>query len=187
VVIIKRDGTVVFRQVATSKDDRLTTAQVLAAADANLGTRGTDAEPVTPALARAQLRLEAGAGRIRNADRWETTGVASLTVQVPLTRYLVAGTGFATEAREAKFSVVGSLGARLPILGDIGALQLSAVSGLPVSGPGVYTGLQLGAWFAWTPRWAVHFDVSAGAHDTGSVDQLPAWFVTLGISRLLAR
>jgi hypothetical protein len=186
-VIIRRDGTVVFREVATSKADRLTALQILAAADANLGTRGQDPEPTLPALARTQLRLEIGAGQIRVDDRWEATGVASLTVNVPLTRYLVAGTGVATELREAHASLHASLGVRLPLLSDIGAIQLSAVTGLPLSAPGVYAGLQLGAWFAWTPRWAVHLDIAGGTQDAGSVDQVPNWFVTAGVSRLLGR
>ncbi len=187
VVVIRRDGTVVFRQVATSKDDRITAAQVLAAADANLGTRGVEAARTVPALARAQLRFEAGAGQIRVADTWKSTGVASLTVHVPLTRYVIAGTGVATASNEAHATLVSSLGLRLPILGDIGAIQLSAVAGLPIEAPGVYTGVQLGMWFAWTPRWAVHADVAAGTHDTGSVDPRPAWFATFGVSRLLGR
>jgi hypothetical protein len=188
IVILNREGRVVFRQVARGKDDRLSATQVLAAADAHLGTRGPEITRPPTALDRPQLRLEAGAGRIREGDRWQATGVAALTVHVPLTRYLIAGTGFATEAREATASLLGSLGLRLPILGDIAAVQLSAVTGLPISAPGIYAGAQLGIWFAWTPRWALHLDLGAGAHDTGSpVDQRPAWFATFGFSRLLAR
>lgn len=183
-MIVSRDGRVVFRQVARGKDDRLTATELLAAADASLGTRGPAIAAPRTTLERTQLLLAVGAGQRREGDRWRATGVITAGVQVPLTRYLIAGTGLASEPHESR--LVGSLGVRLPMLGDLGAFQLSAVAGLPLRAPGVYTGLQLGAWFAWTPRWAIALDVSAGARDTGSpVDQQPAWFATAGISRLL--
>lgn len=187
VVILSRDGSVVFRQVAGGKDDRLTTEQVLAAADRTLGTRGPEAEKTLQPIDRAQLRFETGAGQIRIDDRWRATGGSRFTVHVPLARYLIAGLGLTSEYREAPLSLLGTVGVRLPIFHDIAAIQLSAETGLPISAPGVYAGVRLGMWFAWTPRWAVHVDGSFGANDAGAEDQLPAWSLTFGVSRLLDR
>ncbi len=187
VVVIRRDGGIVFRQVATSKDDRLTAQQVLEAVDRSLGTSGARAAETTHALDRVQLRLETGAGQIRIEDRWRPTGVSMLTVTVPLTRYLIAGAGVASEYREAQLWAHSMLGVRLPVFGDIGALQLSAEAGFPGSAPGIYAGLRIGMWFAWTPRWSIQVDVSAGAHDAGAEDPLPSWKATFGISRLIGR
>lgn len=187
VVVIRKDGSIVFRQIAKSKDDRLTATQVLDAVDRALDTRGVAAPTSKHAIDRAQLRLETGAGQIRIADRWQATGVSLLTTHVPVTRYVIAGAGLASEYREAGLSLHSSLGLRLPLWNDIAAIQLSAEAGLPISAPGVYAGLRLGMWFAWTPRWAVHLDAATGAHDAGAQDQVPAWSTTFGVSRLLGR
>ena len=186
VVVIRRGRGIVFRQVAKSKDDRLTAQQVLAAVDRSLGTSGVVAPITKPALERVQLRLETGAGQIRLDNRWRPTGVTMLTVTVPLSRYLLAGAGVASEYREARLWAHTMLGFRIPLWADIGALHVMAEAGLPGRAPGVYAGLRLGMWFAWTPRWAIEVDVSAGAHDAGAEDQLPSWKATFGVSRLLA-
>lgn len=187
VVVIRRDGAIAFRQIATSKDDRLTARELLEAVDRSLGTSGELARTRHPALERAQLRLETGLGQVRDADRWQVTGVSKLGLTVPLTRYLIAGTGLASEYRDARLSLQGSLGVRRPILADIAAIQLSAEAGLPIRAPGVYAGVRLGIWFAWTPRWTVSLDGAFGVHDAGAEDQRPGWTITAGVARLLGR
>ncbi len=187
IVVIRRDGAVVFRQVAKTKDDRLTARQVLDAIDRSLGTTGELVETRHPALERAQLRVETGGGQIKTADRWQATGVSKLGIVVPLNRYLIAGAGLASEYRDARLSLQGSLGVRRPIFADIAAIQLSAEAGLPISAPGVYAGVRLGMWFAWTPRWAVSVDGTFGVHGAGADDQRPGWAASVGLSRLLGR
>jgi len=187
VVVIRRDGAIVFRQIATSKDDRLTARALLEAIDRSLGTSGELATTRHPALERAQLRLETGAGQVRVGDRWQPTGVSRFGVLVPLQRYLFAGAALASEYREARLSLQGSIGVRVPILADIAAIQLAGEAGLPISAPGVYAGVRLGLWFAWTPRWAVNLDGTFGVHDAGAGDALPGWSASLGIARLLGR
>lgn len=187
IVVIRRDGAIAFRQIATSKDDRLTARALLEALDRTLGTTGELARTRHPALERAQLRLETGAGQLRVGDRWRATGVSRLGILVPLHRYLFAGAALASEYREAPLSLQGSIGVRVPILAEIAALQLSGETGLPISAPGVYAGARLGLWFAWTPRWAVNLDGSFGVHDAGGADSLPAWSASVGVSRLLGR
>lgn len=187
IVVIRRDGAIVFRQIAKTKDDRLSARQVLEAVDRTLGTTGELAETRYPALERAHLRLETGAGQIRIADAWKPTGVARLGITVPLQRYLVAGTAIASEYREGALSLQGSIGVRLPIFADIAALQLSGETGLPISAPGVYVGGRLGIWFAWTPRWAISIDGAFGVNDAGADDALPSWSLSFGVARLLGR
>jgi len=41
-VVIVRDGQIAFRQLATAKDDRLSTTDLLATLDRTLGTHGPD-------------------------------------------------------------------------------------------------------------------------------------------------
>lgn len=186
VVVIKRDGTIVFRQVATSKDDRLTAKQLLDAVDRSLGTKGSYVEIFRPALTRMQLRSEMGVGQIRYPATSYTGIAGNGSIVVPLNRYLIAGTAIA--AIDVNMSVRGSLGLRLPFLHDIAALELSAESGLPVLGEvGVYAGVRAGLWYASSPRFAYTLAATFGAYDAGAVEQLPGWTATFGVAYLLDR
>ena len=187
VVVIRRDGAIAFRQIASSKDDRLTARELLEAIDRSLGTSGELVQTRHTALERAQLRFETGGGQVRIEDRWQATGVSRFGILIPLQRYLFAGAAIASEYREARLSLQGSIGVRVPILADLAAIQLSGEAGLPISAPGVSAGLRLGLWFAWTPRWAVNLDGTFGVHDAGRVDALPGWSASLGVARLLGR
>jgi hypothetical protein len=186
VVVIKRDGSIVFRQVATSKDDRLTAKQLLDAVDRTLGTKGSYVESFRPALARMQLRSEVGVGQIRYPATSFTGFASNGSVVVPLNRYLIAGAGI--RAVDVNMNLSGSLGLRVPFLHDIAALELSAESGLPVLGEvGVYAGVRAGLWYASSPRFAFTLAATFGAYDAGAVEQLPGWTATFGVALLLDR
>ena len=178
VVVIRRDGKIVYRQVASTKDDRVTATEILATADRTLGTSGIAFRPATPAIDRVQLRLEVGTAAI---DREPRLVIAAGTY-VPFARYFVGGAEVRQSIRDtARFVLDGSLGVRLPIYGDIGAIQLTGMVGTSLF-EGVYAGGRLGLWFAYTPRWALHADVGAAAN-AGSTEL----FATFGVSRLFGR
>jgi hypothetical protein len=184
VVIVRHDGKVVFRQVAETKDDRLSPRQILAAADRALGTsetavRGQHAiEPATPAIDRVQLRVDAGGAF---ADERAAVAVAA-GVHVPIARYVVVGLEARAEIRDtARTLAGGALGVRLPIYGDIAALQLTGMLGLSLADTELYAGARAGIWFAWTPRWAIQLEGGLLAEPATDV------LVTFGVSRLFGR
>jgi len=181
VVVIRRDGEIVFRQIATAKDDRLTAAEVVAVVDRTLAVVGPAVAEDYAAIDRIQLRVEAGAAALRTEATYRATGFGALAVVVPIKRYLLAGAAARLEARERIFQLDGLVGARLPILGDIGAIQLAGVVGAPLANAdGPYFGARVGVWYAATPSWALQLDLGAG---TWTDDR--ELFATFGIARLL--
>jgi hypothetical protein len=178
VVLIQRDGKIVYRQVASTKDDRVTATEILAIADRTLGTSGLLVKPATPALDRLQLRLDVGGAAI---DR-EPALLVAVGTHAPFARYFVVGTEARQEIRDtARVILAGTVGLRLPIYGDIGAIQLTGMLGINLF-QGVYGGGRLGLWFAYTPAWALHVDAGA-AKNAGVVEG----FATFGVSRLFGR
>jgi hypothetical protein len=168
IVVIRRDGTIAFRQIATTKDDRLTAAQVLAEVDRTLGTTGVGATEGYAAFDRTQLRIELGGGPAG------VSGVAAALV--PLNRYVLVGPWFGAEP---KLEVDAALALRLPLLADTAAIELIGTAG---STPwrDRNAAVRAGVWLAWTPRWAFHVD--GGVAFAGSER---AWFATVGLSRLI--
>jgi hypothetical protein len=166
IVIVRRDGTIAFRQIATSKDDRLSSAQVLAEVDRTLGTTGTAAADVGyAALDRTQLRIEAGGG---------SAGFhGAAAALVPLNRYVLVGPWLGSDPR---FEIDGALALRVPFLADTAAVEVIGTIGSTLLRDG-NAGVRAGVWLAWTPKWAFHLD-------GGYTDDRHA-FATVGISRLL--
>ena len=184
VVIIDRGGAIVFRQIATSKDDRLTAPELLAALDRTLGTRGPAAAgPGYAPLDRLQIRVDAGGGTIGGRG----TGVASAAVLVPLGHHAVAGPLLAFEPRAAPLDVELALGLRLPITADAGALELTALGGRTVVGDarGWTVGARAGIWFAMSPDWAFALAAGVQEHRLGDADRSTELTLTLGIARLV--
>lgn len=171
IVVIRRDGTIAFRQIAREKDDRLDSGQLLAVVDRTLGTSGAAASSGYAALARMQLGIETNAAFGEDVRSFG----ALARVAVPLGRFAIAGlrAGYTTHV-----PFDGSLvaGLRLPFLGDTAALQVTAVGGLANATP--YAGGQIGLWFAWSPLWGVHLDGGANTERQA--------VVTLGISRMIS-
>ncbi len=172
IVVIDRDGRIAFRQIATSKDDRLSAAQVLAEVDRALGTSGATATEGYAALDRTQLRAEFGGG---------AAGVhGAVGALVPLSRYLLVGPWFGAEP---KIEIDAALALRLPILAGTAAIEVIGTAG---STPwrGENAAVRAGVWLAWTPSWAFHLDVGVSAHETAGITTHDA-FATIGLSRLI--
>ncbi|CAN5921091.1 hypothetical protein BH11MYX3_BH11MYX3_05010 [soil metagenome] len=179
IVIVRRDGSIVFRQVATAKDDRLSAAELLATIDRTLGTTGGGVRHGSAAFERVQVRIDGGGG-VRGSDG---VGVIDLAVLVPLARQLVIGPWLVTDVT----SVTGvdlAFGGRIPLLHDTGAVQITTTMGWSPSGDASWNaGLRAGPWLAVTPSWAVHLDVGGmlrGLHEREAV-------ATLGLTYLIAR
>jgi hypothetical protein len=185
IVVIRKTGEIVYRQIATSKNHRLAAADVIAIVDRTLDP-GTDRPPAHTgyaALERSQLRVEGAAGAIRVDDEWRATGFGGLTILHPPVRYLLVGAGLRFEAREQILVGDASVGLRIPVL-EVGAVHVVATAGLPLqNADGVYLGGRAGVWFALRPAWAVHLDVGGGAFDA-SGDRVPEVFATFGVARL---
>lgn len=188
VVVIRRDGTIVFRQIAHTKDDRLTARALLAEVDRVLGTSGEQVDTRTPSLDRIQLRADAGAGQLRTADGWLFGMVGGYSLHVPLDRHVISGVGLrqATSASPL-LSIVGSIGLRFPWLGDLAALEVAGEAGLPIRTTDVYAGVRVGLSFAWTPRWGFGLSGTLGAYAAGADDPLPGWSLGGWVTRFLGR
>ena len=181
-----RGGHVVFRQIAATKDDRLTAEQLLAAVDRSLGTTGPAATRVTP-LDRVQLRVDlgggaraarSGAGCDGTVSEWCGLGTASIAGLVPLGHHLVVGPWLAADT-SGHVDIDGAALLRVPILGDAGAITLGATAG---GGTHENVAARVGLWFAWSPHYAASVDaayrVEAGDRD---------FLFTVGIARLFGQ
>jgi AhpC/TSA family len=188
VTVIDRSGRIVFRQVASAKDDRISTQDLLAAIDDSLGTHGPDATGRGfAAIERAQIRLDAGGGIVAGGAGPGTivhtsgTGVASLAALFPISRYLLVGPCVGFEPRDAPLDTELELIARLPIWHATGAIELAVDGGYATLDDRGATGAaRAGLWFAISPTWSVQLDAGASVHEHGTVGA----FATLGIARL---
>jgi hypothetical protein len=178
VVIIGRDGRVVFRKVGETKDDRMSAAQIIDALSETTGTQGARVASVSP-LERWQLRLAAGGGVVRTGGELEGTGVAQLDALVPLGRYLLVGPSLAAEPRLAPLDVNATVLGRLPFWNDIASLELGVSGGWsPLSDRAWNVGARSGMWFAMSPSFSLYLGASVVAHGD---DQTFA--LTFGVSR----
>lgn len=177
VMIVQPDRRIAYRQVATAKDDRVTTRDLLSTLDRTLGTHGPGlADEHYPVLARAQLRLDAGGGA--NLDG-RGNGTLHLTGLYPVRRWLLAGLRATSNLHEAPLTgdVVAAL--RLPIFAEAGALELggfAGVSPIRVESGAVRYGGNATLWFALSPSWSVQL-----AAEIDTRRELAAMF---GIGRL---
>jgi hypothetical protein len=177
VMIVQPDRKIAYRQVATAKDDRVTTGDLLATLDRTLGTHGPAlADAHYAAIARAQLRLDAGGGA--NLDG-RGNGTLHLTGLYPVRRWFVAGLRATANLHEAPFTgdVIAAL--RLPIFADAGALELggfAGVSPMRVESGAVRYGGNATLWFALSPSWSVQL--------AAEIDTRRELAATFGIGRL---
>ena len=187
VTVIDRDGRIAFRNVASTKDDRTTTPELLAILDRTVGTHGpvaTDAGYA--ALERLQLALSLGVAHVKDyaknaTDPPVTSGTASFAAFFPLGRHLLLGPMIASEPRTAPLDLEAAIVVRQPFAGNIAAAQLTAAYGYSVFDRKGQTGsARLGIWFATSPQLAVTFDLGGALHG----DQLEL-FATFGIARLI--
>jgi hypothetical protein len=199
IVLVKQGGAIVYRQIATAKDDRLTAAQLLAVVDEKLGTSGAGIDAHYAVLRRWQLRFAVGGGAGRRdvvndaPIEWAGARVASLGLMFPVHRYVLAGVRGEYGNLELASHAVAGL--RIPLLHDTAAIELTGSFGYGSGGDSIeaswLAGGRIGAWVAWTPTWA--FTVDAGvelrvgipAESRRSHDTLPIVTGMVGVARLL--
>jgi hypothetical protein len=175
VIIISADGRVVFRQLATSKADRLSTAELVAQLDKSLGTHGPGlVDTRYAAIDRAQLRVDLGAGSVDS----KTTGIATISALVPLDRYVIIGPRIGVDLRGAPLQIGGELALRLPLVRDTTTIEVGAVASYSEFKPaGAILGGIANLWFAYSPKWSIQIGVE--------VDSPSRVTGTFGIGRLL--
>jgi hypothetical protein len=186
VTIIDREGRIVFRQVATAKDDRMPAAELLATVDRTLGTSGPAAAPVGhAAIDRAQLRVDLGGGGVHAAGETRGTVVGAVAGLYPLGHYLLVGPWLGFEPRNALLDLDAAIVVRVPIWTNAGAVELGAVGGwTPWQTAGGNAAAHLGLWFATSPRLALHLDAGIAEHGLGQTAHSTELSASLGVMRL---
>ena len=190
IVVIRRDGQIVFRQIADAKDDRLTAAQLLATIDRTLGTGegAPAAEAGYAVIDRLQLRVALGGGRADTGSGGERSiAVASASALFPLGRRFLIGPSLRYERFDAPLDADLALVLRAPILADAAAFELTALGGYtPWGAIDWNAGVRGGAWVALNPWWAIQLEAGASAHRLGAPEGSTVdYTVTFGISRLV--
>ncbi len=179
IVIIRKDGAIVYRQVASTKDDRLSSAQLLATIDRTLGTTGAAAVHGYAVYERTQIHVDGGGG-VKHERDGGTGGTAMLSAGLlfPLGRSLLVGPWFEStiHAQNLEVAVVG----RIPLLHDTGAIHITTSVGYSTLGDWT-AAMRVGPWIALTPTWALHLDL--GGELRGLSDR--SVFGTFGVTYLL--
>lgn len=205
VVVVARGGAIVFRQIANSKDDRISTADLLAVIDDKIvGHKGIIAvDDSFAAIRRYQLSVEAGIGvgsKVTTASERTATLATGATVglAVPVARNLLLGAQLrgAANVISSNTTATVSLGARatlrLPFWHDLGAWHLSVSGGpelfAPQANSKFYTAAQVQAWFAVQPSLAIQLGVDLTSHWRGfdTSDAIHAGVFTVGFAHLFA-
>lgn len=185
ITIVRRDGRIAFRQVASSKDDRMPVGELLATLDRTLGTSGPAAAPPGyAAIDSAQLRVELGGGSVTAASDTRGTVVGAVAGLVPIGRHLLIGPWLGFEPREAPLDLDAAVIARAPIWNRAGALELGVTAGVtPWGSGGGNAALRAGMWFAMSPRWAVQLHVAVARHGLGADAGSTEVSASLGVAR----
>ncbi len=205
IVVVAKGGAIVFRQIASSKDDRLSTADLLAVIDDKIvGHKGVIAvDDSFSAIRRYQLSFDAAIGA---GSKVTTTSARTVTLAteatiawvVPVARSLLLGTELRSAANvissntTATLSVGAKATLRLPFWHDLGAWHLSVSGGpelfAPQANSKFYTAVAAQAWFAVRPTVALQFGIAMTSHWRGfdTSDALHAGMVTVGFAHLFA-
>jgi hypothetical protein len=185
ITVIDPAGRIVFRQVASAKDDRMTANDLIATIDRTLGTKGPAvASSGYASIDRAQLRIEAGGGGQRTASDTRATAHGAIAALLPLSRYVLIGPWLGFEPREAPVDVDGAIVLRAPIFANAGALELGVASGYtPWRASGWNIAARAGIWFAVSPAWSIQLDAGIAAHRIGNATT--DVFATIGVARLI--
>jgi hypothetical protein len=186
VTIVGRDGRIVFRQVASAKDDRMPAAELLATLDRTLGTSGPAVAAPDAALDRAQLRVQLGGGGVRAAGDTRGTAVGAIAGLVPLGRHVLVGPWLGFEPRDAPVDLDAALVLRAPIWSNAGAIELTAAGGwTPWGTTGGNASGRLGLWFATSPHWALQLSIAVTEHGLGETARSTELSAALGVARLI--
>ena len=179
IVIVRKDGAIVYRQVASSKDDRLSSAQLLAEIDRTLGTSGTAATHGYAVYERTQIHVDGGGGvKHERGAGTGGTAIVSAGVLFPLGRALLVGPWFEStiHAQNLALAVVG----RIPLLHDTAAIHITTSLGYSTLGDWT-AAVRVGPWIAVTPSWALHLDIGGELSGFARRDV----FGTFGLTYLL--
>lgn len=185
VTIVDRGGRIAFRQVASTKDDRMSASELLATLDRTLGTSGPAAPAGYAAIDSAQLRVELGGGGVRAAGETRGTAVGAIAGLYPLGRHVLVGPWLGFEPRDSPLDLDAALVLRAPFWSNTAALELAAVGGwTPWESSGGNASGHLGVWFAMSPRWAVQLEAGVAEHGLGQTATSTDVFASLGVTRL---
>ena len=187
VAIVRGDGRIVFRQVASAKDDRMSSAELVATIDRTLGTSGpATVQDDFAALDRVQVRLDLGGGISRGGDTAATASAAGSLV-LPIGRHVLVGPRASWDVRAGALAVGGIALVRKPIFGEVGALELGVLAGwtpYPTSRMGANVGGTADLWFSVSPKLSVQAGVTTTVYELtgGAVTDVT---LTIGVGGLV--
>jgi len=186
VTIVRGDGRIVFRQVASAKDDRMSSAELVATLDRTLGTSGpATVQDDFAALDRVQVRLDLGGGIAHGGDTAAAVSAAGSLV-LPLGRHVLVGPRASWDVRAGALAVGGIALVRKPIFGEVGALELGVSAGwtpYPTSRMGANVGGTADLWFSVSPRLSVQTGVTTTVYDLPGGAETDVTF-TIGVGGL---
>jgi hypothetical protein len=199
VILVAKGGNIVFRQIASSKDDRIPTAQLLQIIDQKIGQAASSNSGNAPyqrvevdqsfaPIHRLQLSTDLGAGIGRNAS---FASQVTIALSLPLARRVVIGAELAGSAHPFKTDATFSAGARLtfrsPFWNDLAALHLTLAGGADVlqhrTDTDIYSRAAAQLWFAVRPTFAIQTGLTVDAHWKSSAATRDI-LVTIGFARL---
>lgn len=197
ITIVRGDGRIVFRQLASAKDDRMSSAELVATVDRTLGTSGPPAvHDGFAALDRVQFRIDLGGGVSHDGHDGPgggdggSTGATALgagSLLLPLGRHVLVGPRVQWGVHAGALAIDGLALVREPIFHGVGALELGVSAGwtpypIPRMGPNV--GGTADLWFAISPKLSVQLGVSTTVYELtgGAVTDVAA---TIGVGGLV--
>ena len=194
VTIVRGDGRIVFRQLASAKDDRMSSAELVATVDRTLGTRGPAAvHDGFAALDRVQFRIDLGGGVTHDGHDGQGGGGTGATafgagsLLLPLGRHVLVGPRAQWGVHAGVLAIDGIALVREPIFNGVGAVELGVSAGwtpypIPRMGPNV--GGTADLWFALSPKLSVQLGVTTTVYELtgGAVTDVAA---TIGVGGLV--
>jgi hypothetical protein len=191
ITIVRGDGHIVFRQLASAKDDRMSSAELVATIDRTLGTSGPAAvHDGFAGLDRVQLRLDLGGGVSHDGGDGGGTGATALgagSLLLPLGRHVLVGPRVQWGVHAGALAVDGIALVREPIFHGVGALELGVSAGwtpYPIPRMGGNVGGTADLWFAISPKLSVQLGVTTTVYELtgGAVTDVAA---TIGVGGLV--
>lgn len=195
VVVVARGGDIVFRQVAHSKADRLSTADLLAVIDqrqvGHPPGRATAVDLSFAASHRLQLAADLTTGIGKGPHLATGTTVSTL---YPVTRRFLLGGEAAVASNPLVANVAISLGAkatlRLPFWNDLAAWHVSVSGGPDLWSHGIdstyFSKAAVQVWFAVRPQWAIQAGLVLDTHWSGATNVSRDASLAVGLAHLFA-
>jgi hypothetical protein len=195
VLLIARGGAIVFRQIATSKDDRLPTAELLRIIDHHIASGSQRSESVRidqsfAAINRWQLGIDLAVGVGKPS---QLASDMSIVAQMPLHRNVMIGAEINGTVRPLVGTGAASIGSgvtlRLPFWNDLAAAQLIGTAGIDVAtisnDSKYFTKGRTQLWFAVRPNWAILLGLAFDVHYARRAVVSSDATLSIGITRLM--